>query len=197
MIIGDMHHLIAESYTTAAVGAYRVFVPTDAQLKLLEKIGRDVLVCFPPMPGACILMSAMYAAGLQRELPDVPIHVAAGALSIGQTRVFGDDSVKDWHSVMAKSNPSWEGHSWVVFGEYIADVSIFRTAYSKYSPPLLAQHVIERFGTGRGLMIAKTSTLRGDGFVYTPEYVLREGEITSLFRGALSVIENCNSKAAP
>jgi hypothetical protein len=38
-----------------------------------------------------------------------------------------------------------------MLGDYVADVSIFRTAYSIGSPPLLATHVRQEFGPGREL----------------------------------------------
>jgi hypothetical protein len=186
----DITDLIAASYTPAAVDNYRDFVPTDAELQALEKMGRDVLLCFPPMPGACAVMSAMYAAGLRRTLPDAPIFVVAGTLSVNKSRVFGDDDLsRDWGALFSSSNASWDGHCWLSFGPYIADVSMFRTAYSKYSPLLLARHVRERFGEGRGMMICKAAATENDGFIYMPQYVLTEAQITALFAGALSLIK--------
>jgi hypothetical protein len=64
--------------------------------------------------------------------------------------------------------------------DYIIDISVFRTAYSGKSHPLLARAVREGFGEGRGLLLAQdTSPLN-----YRPQYVLTRDEIDALGKGA-------------
>lgn len=133
-MIDTIASLIAHSHTQAAADAYRSFTPDRGQLQALASVGVEVLRHFPPMPGACAVMSAVWVARWQ-QLENTPVYVVAGALLVGTERVFGDESVAiDGTSVFSKSDPSWEGHCWLAFGNYVADISIFRTAYSAYSP---------------------------------------------------------------
>jgi hypothetical protein len=179
----ELSDLITLSHTAAEAAAYRSFVPTEAQLKMLGETGKDVLLNFPVMPAACAMMSALYAARLQMSA--APAYVVAGAFSIGTTCLFGKDAEsRDWKLAFSESNPSWDGHCWVMFGNFIADVSIFRTAYSYHSPPLLKRFVAERFGKGRGLLIGTMKEVGKLGFNYQPQYVLTESQITGLIRGA-------------
>src|ERR1035441_3938195 len=120
--------LITTSHTAAAAETHRTFIPTAEQLAVLKNTGEEVLRNFPLMAGACAMMSACYAACLQKKI-EAPVHVVAGVLSIGTTCVFGENAdTRDWRLAFSKSNPSWDGHCWVVFGDRLADISIFRTA---------------------------------------------------------------------
>jgi len=185
----DLGNLIAASHGPVAAESHRTLVPTQPQLDAVTATGTDVLIHFPPMPGGCALMSAVYVVRLQIVIPEVPVYAVAGSLSIGATCVFGEGAAsRDWQSAFDESTRSWDGHCWVVFGDYIADISIFRTAYSNRSPPLLANHVRERFGEGRGILIGKSAQLRKEGLHYEPQYVLTGSQITGLFMGARSLI---------
>jgi hypothetical protein len=74
----------------------------------------------------------------------------------------------DGKKLFSESNASWNGHAWVMFGHYLADVPIFRTAYSTRSPPRLAAHVRKEFGEGRGLLIIKWANAPGSGPILRP-----------------------------
>lgn len=179
--------LITISYSPAAAQAHRVFVPEMEQLRALARVGVDVLRHIPSMPGACAVMSALWAARWRME-SDIPAYVVAGALQVGAEYVFGDGvTATDWGAAFSKSDLKWNGHCWLAFGEHIADVSLFRTAYSRYSPPTLARHILERFGPGRGLLICSAADVRSADLHYEPRYVLTEDQITGLVYGAQSL----------
>jgi hypothetical protein len=97
------------SSSVDAVEVYRAFTPSGAHLEALKSVGREVLLVFPPMPGACAVMSAAYAARLQ-TVTDAPVYVVAGALSVGGDRVFGGDRATDWGAAFCKDDLSWDGH---------------------------------------------------------------------------------------
>jgi hypothetical protein len=176
--------LIAKSYSVETATAYKACQPTEAQLDELAEIGRDVLAHFPSVAGACAPMTAVYAVRWEME-PRPPIYVVAGELYANRVRVFGSDSLsKTINADINQSNPAWDGHYWLVFGPYVADISIFRTAYSNYSPPALAKHVKERCGTGRGLLIANELALDELGFKYIPHAVLTADQVTAHFGSA-------------
>lgn len=59
----------------------------DEDQAALAQVGRDVLVAFPPTPGACVMMSALYAGRLRQLGHDG--WLVGGALSVGGRRLFG------------------------------------------------------------------------------------------------------------
>jgi hypothetical protein len=75
-----------------------------------------------------------------------------------------------------------------MFGDYVADVSVFRTAYSEKSPRRLRDHVVKEFGIGKGLLISKAADVGSYGLNYLPQYILSEDQITAVGRGALDII---------
>ncbi len=181
--------LIANSRGPGAASSFQAFKITEADKAQMAEVGCNLLKVFPKRPGACIVMSALYALGIRKAAPHVPTYVIAGDLFVGESRVFGDDSDVNGEVRFSHSHPSWDGHAWLVAGDFLADVSIFRTAYSPKSPPLLAAHVTKEFGTGRGLFISPIETTGQSGLVYVPKYVLTEEQLEALARGALALIE--------
>jgi hypothetical protein len=184
---GKLAELIAKSYSPAAADVYRSFLPDRTQLEALGRVGLEVLKYCRLGPGACALMSAVWAARWQMR-EKTPIHVVAGALLVETERVFGDESETiDGDAVFNTSNPAWDGHCWIAFGNCVADISIFRTAYSAKCPPALARHVSEQFGQGRDLLILTTADAAIAGLHYKPQYVLTDDQITGLYHGARSI----------
>jgi hypothetical protein len=116
----DLRDLITASFDTAAAEAWSKFAPDEAAMK--------VLGLFPGrMAGQCALMSAAYSIALEK-LGTRPGYVAAGSLYIGDKRIYGEDKEFDGNVLFSKSNPDWNGHAWIVSRDYLADVSVFRTA---------------------------------------------------------------------
>lgn len=177
--------LIRQSRSAEDATAHGGRIVTENDQSQLANVGRQLLSVFPPIPGACLLMSALYAARLQ-ELVAGPILVIAGGLSVGSEHVFGAGGQFDGKR-FDQSNPSWDGHAWVELGDLVADVSIFRTAYSGQSHPLLRESIAKTYGRGRGLMIRRSGDA-SDGLTYEPQYVLTEDQVTGLARGALKVL---------
>jgi hypothetical protein len=187
MMIDTIAGLIAKSHAPAAADVYRAFIPDKSQVNALVSAGIEVLRHFPHMPGACAMMSAVWAARWQ-NLERTPVYVVAGALLVGTEPVFGCENMQiDGVAAFGKSSPSWDGHCWLAFGNYVADISIFRTAYSTYSPPALARHMVEHFGRGSGLLICTPADAASAGLHYRPQYVLTDDQITGLFLGARSI----------
>ena len=129
----------------------------------------------------------MYALYLEKL--NAPMgYVVVGSLYVGDARIFGEDGDVDGRDRFSRSDPSWDGHAWLVSGDWLADVSIFRTAYSRVSPPALAAHVVREFGTGRGLMLRKCKTVSESGLRYVPQYVLTREQVDALGRGARAIV---------
>lgn len=181
--IPKLARLIAASFSREIAKRYADFLPSEQQIRELADVGREVLRAIPPEPGACVLMSAVYAARLQRQ-GITPAYVVAGSLDVRGQCVFGHGKFFDGRSEFSRSNFDWDGHAWVVFGPYIADISLFRTARSSKSPRVLAEHVSREFTQTAGLLIVKGSDAVLSGLHYTPAYVLTDSQVDALFRGA-------------
>ncbi|MBN8995420.1 MAG: hypothetical protein J0H94_09345 [Rhizobiales bacterium] len=177
-----MRALIAASRTAEELERFNRFCPSDADMKYVAETGREVLRHVRPTPGACVLMSAVLATMLEDKLSG-PALVVAGSLAVGSTLVFGNaEPPGDIKNAFNQTNLSWDGHCWVSVGEWIADVSVFRTAYSAKSPPFLRDYVVSEFGPGRGMMIAKSAAT--GRLIYTPQCILTRDQTDALFRGA-------------
>lgn len=161
----------------------------DSDRAVLSQCALDLLKVFPPMPGACALMSASLAGTLERRMT-APVHVVAGTLAVDGEPVFGDRKPFDGPAVFAASNPDWDGHVWVMIGPYVVDVSLFRTAYSRHGPPRLAKHINLAFGPNKGLYVDRWKRTGQLGLGYEPQYVLSAEEVTSLIGGAYHVIKS-------
>jgi hypothetical protein len=98
--------------------------------------------------------------------------------------IYGAEGEFDGKKLFAQSNLDWDGHAWVVCGDWLGDVSILRTARSGRSHPKLKAHLEEKFGSRTGLFAGKIATIAEDGLRYEPRYVLTLDQVNALTRGA-------------
>lgn len=148
--LANLGSLVAATQGWPAAKAFKAYVASDEDKAAIANKARELLSIFPPMPRVSALMSAAFAAHLERDL-NLPIQVVAGTLSIEGKPVFGDAQPFDGPATFGASHLGWDGHVWVMVGSYIADISIFRTAYSASCPPRLGRHIVHTFGGGKGL----------------------------------------------
>ena len=185
----DFPAVLAACRDEAEAQRHRDYVGTDADLDALSEVGRRVLTAFPTIPGACTAMSALYAVGLETASCG-PVHVVAGDLSVPEGRVFGDGGADDLADVFNASDPSWNGHCWIMVGDRIADVSICRTAKSDKAPPALAHHMRQTYEGKTGLLIHSTVAAADTGLFYRPRYVLTKDQVDGLARGAMAIMQS-------
>jgi hypothetical protein len=113
------------------------------------------------------------------------VHQVAGDLFVrGEPAFASDDDADKLATAFDQSASAWDGHSWLVLGDYIGDLSVCRTAYRRPPQSRLRMAVIERFGEGKGLLLMKAADFEAQGFSYKPKYVLTEQQIDSLMLGA-------------
>ncbi len=144
---------------------------------------RHVLEFFPSVAGACMIMSAALASRIE-IITSCPAYVVAGSLFIGDSRIFGADSQVDFDILFGRENLSWDGHAWVVFGDLLIDVSLFRTARARFCHPLLKQHVRSKFSRVVDALATPLSKIAETGFMYHPHYVLLHRQRAALVGGA-------------
>jgi hypothetical protein len=77
----------------------------------------------------------------------------------------------------------------IEIGNWLIDGSIFRTAYSDGGHPVLASHVANQFGEGKGAFLCKIERAIAYGFRYVPKYVLTQSQVDAVGRGALKKVD--------
>jgi hypothetical protein len=158
---------------------------TDPEFDSLVAVGHDVLRAFPHKVGACMMMSTLYVGRLH-DLGHQSARLVGGALAIGDEVVFGRFCTT---TSFAVSNLDWDGHAWVMFGEYLADMSLVMTAYSEDAPPLVAKHMrVRRKPNQRLSIFTPKAAWRDDGLAYTAQHIFTNDEIAPLYRGALTFL---------
>lgn len=157
----------------------------DEQFAALVSVGHDVLRAFPRKAGACVMMGALYVGRLH-HLGHASATLVGGALVVAGSPVFGNSSVGD----ALNTDLDWGGHAWVLFGEYIADVSLVMTAYSPDAPKLLARHIAPRIKPTQRLYVATPEAARrADQLDYRPQRIFSDAELDQLYRGALTFLK--------
>jgi hypothetical protein len=177
--------LIEASHGAEAVKAYEAFQPNEEQLATLRRVGQEVIKIFASVTHACAPVSAAYTARLEFELKKaVPVFLVAGSLKVEGKWIYGDGRSCDGKATFGSSNPSWDGHAWVMYGPYVADLSVRQTVLSGRSHKSLEALVRKIYGDQEGLLIMKWAEAPSHGFYFAPQYVLTDQEVTNVFLGA-------------
>ncbi|WP_420965306.1 hypothetical protein [Bradyrhizobium sp. B120] len=178
----DIKPLIAASFSPEEAGAYAAYSLSDADRTALAATGTDLLKHFPPIPAACLAMSSLHSVLLEKHVKQ-KAYVVVGSLFADSVRVFGEDGELDGKR-FSQSDPSWDGHGWIVLGDQLADASLFRTARSGKGHPALAALVKREVSPQAGMMICKASDTEKSGLRYEARYVLTQNQVDGLARGA-------------
>ena len=193
MNTATLSQLITESYDAKEADRTLAFRPDEKSLRTLTYAGYELLQKFPYKPGACAMMTALWVQCI-RDTTSYPIHAVAGALFIDDRQIFGSDpKANKMKGAFDSTNMDWDGHCWVTLGNYIADASLCRTAYSTASPPLLKERILAAFGTGRGIIAAPAEKFSAIGIRLDAKHVLTKREIDNLFNGAAFMIQQSKS----
>lgn len=179
----NLIELIEASYSVDEASRHRKFGTTQSQIEAVVALGKEILLNVPAMEGACTVMSALWTARIRDKL-GFPAFCVAGNLIVEGKVIWGDASTTEQVAgTFVGTTFDWDGHCWVCIGDYVADLSIFRTAYSDMSPPHLREFVLRHYGKGRGMMIANSVGLADDGLAFVPKYVLGEAQLNGLISG--------------
>ena len=184
--LASLGKLVARHHGWAAAKAFKTYQMGDADRAKLTSSALEILRVFPNIPGACALMSAALAVRLEKVL-DGPVHVVAGTLTVENVPVFGKRSNPPMDA-FSEGKLDRDGHVWLMVGPYVADISIFRTAYSSFGPAALSRHIDLVFGPNQALYVDEWKRTRQRGLGYEPHYVLSEPEVTGLMHGAFEKI---------
>jgi hypothetical protein len=180
-----MDKLIAGTHGQSAARAYRTYSLSLPDREEAGQIGQGVLAYFDRIAGACTGLSAVYASAL-KGMAGLPAYVVAGSLTADGAKIFGDGKPFDGKALFSQSNPSWDGHVWVMIGDYVADISIGWTARFG-GPPKLASVIEREMGPRAGLLIVKWRDAPLSGLTYSPQYVLSDDQVAILDHSAKTV----------
>lgn len=176
--------LVANAYSKAVSDDVAGYVPDDAAWDNFERISREILQETYIEAGACTLMSALLAQRLTEAL-DRPFPVVAGALKLDGAYMYGSNKGFDGARTFSESAMDWDGHCWVLFGAFIADISLGRTARTGRCRALLTRAILSAFGDQVGLIAVTEAEARRVGLLYLPRYVLTPSQIGPLAGGAM------------
>lgn len=176
---------IAAEHGWPAAKAFKAYEMSDADRAALSQCALDLLRLLPPAANSA-LMSAAFAVGLERCI-DAPVHVVAGTLAVEGSPVFNGTET-GWNT------PEWSGHVWVMVGPYVADIALFRMAYSAQAPASFAKHVDLAFGPGKALYVDHWQKTRLAGLGYQPHHVLGETDVTRLMGEAFHLIKQARDR---
>jgi hypothetical protein len=179
--------MIATSHGWPAAKAFKAYRPSDADKATVAHFARDLLRIYPGTDGACAPLSAAFAVGLEGVL-QAPIQVVAGALFADEIRIFGGDATGEAPAVFGAHDVDRDDHVWVMVGGYVADISLFRTAYSPAAHPVLGRHVAATFGPGKGLYFDAWRHTTRLGLRYAPRHVLTRDQVDGLLGQAYAMI---------
>lgn len=174
-----LREIITRDLGQEAYADYANFQASD--LKLIAETATRTLASIPRAAGHCVMISAGFVAALRAS--GVTAVVILGDLLINGKHVFRcydnlpspthDDEIID---------TTWDGHAWVMIGESICDLSIFRTAYDLAQPNRLSEYILKYFGTGKGAFMCYPHQLP-PGMEFVPKFALTDDQIFGLLEG--------------
>lgn len=176
--------LIEESHSREVMDRVRGYDPDDDDFEILAETSRGMLAACKPEGSSCVIMSALLAECLSEPL-GIPIPVVAGALKLGGDYVYGSNRPFDGKRVFSESSDDWDGHCWLLFGKYIVDVSLGRTARRGECKASLSRAVVGTFGDQVGMIAVTEAGARKANLRYLPRYVLTPDQILALAGGAM------------
>ncbi len=70
----------------------------------------------------------------------------------------------DGKELFSESNLDWDGHAWVVYGDWLADVSVCRTADAG-SLRIVSKYIAKELGKGKGLFASRMAAMDPSGLI--------------------------------
>lgn len=162
--------------------AYAQYVKFEnADTDVIVRAARQTLEVIPPSFGSCVMVSAGFVAILKSV--GVEAVVILGDLKIDGRFVFicrGNIPGATYDGEVVEA--TWDGHAWVMLGDMICDLSIFRSAYSSPQPNHLQTFINRHFGEGKGALLVAPGTLP-PGMEFVPKHALKDDQICGILDG--------------
>lgn len=148
---------------------------------VITETAKSTLFSIPPMPGHCVMISAGFVAALRAS-------GVTAVVILGDLLINGRHAFRCYNNLPSPThddelvNASWDGHAWVMIGDCLCDLSIFRTAYGLQQPNHLSAYILEYFGTGKGAFMSYPHQMP-IGMEFVPRFALNDHQIYGLLEG--------------
>lgn len=177
--------MIEASHSREAMERFREYEPDDQAFTMFRDMVQGMLHVVPPAGSSCAIMSALLSVSLEEPLGTL-VPVIAGALKLDGDYMYGSDRGFDGRRVFSgEEGEDWDGHCWILFGDYIVDISLGRTAREGHCRAQLAQRIVSKFGTHAGMIALTEKGARDVGIRYLPRYVLTPDQVLANAGGAM------------
>lgn len=180
--IAELGRLVARAQGWSAAKAFKSATLDEGEQAAVSQAALGLLGLLPAATPA--QMSAALAVRLER-LIEAPVQMVAGALAVEGVVVLGAPGPLDAETVC---DPGFTGHVWLMVGETVIDMALFRLAYAARGPARLARHVDLVFGPGKALLVDGWKHAARLGFAYRPQIVLEAATVTALMGQAHQAI---------
>ncbi|EHL30496.1 hypothetical protein [Legionella drancourtii] len=184
MSFNKYHQLIESSYSKDHAMKFMDNILNNEQADIIQQSCKDIQKMLPPQPFACALLSATLVEFCR--IKGIHAYLVAGTLHFNGKLLFNYDPIIETDNMV----DNWNGHCWVIFNNTIAEISLFRTAYSDQSPVWLGEMITDTFGSNRGALLESMNEMEQFGLLYTPQYVFSDQHIS----GLLNTVEMMVSK---
>ena len=175
----SLHHIIRRDLGTELFEEFNSYLIQDAEL--IIEIAKAILESIPATFGSCVMVSAGFTAALRSQ--GIPSVVILGDLIIEGKYAFKCSGNLPRPRYEAEIiNKKWDGHAWVVIGELIFDLSVFRSAYALQHPSHLKTYVLKHFGSGKGAIMSTAENLPS-GIKFVPHHALDDEQIFCILEG--------------
>lgn len=150
-------------------------------IEVIVQAARLTLDAIPQAFGSCVMISAGFTGILKSK-------------GISAVVILGDLLIEGAYAFKCRGNipgasyegeivdAIWDGHAWVMIGEILCDLSIFRSAYATDRPNILKSFVAQHFGEGKGALLSPVEDIP-QGMEFVPKYALNDEQIWELLDG--------------
>ena len=180
-----------EIFSTKEIELFFNYELNNDDITFLKTCMKEVLTIIPPDAYNCANLSSLLGAVIV-DHSKIPIAIMTDHLDYKGSRVFNCEKPISIKTTNTKET-LWKGHCWIEFGQYILDISIFRTVYySENFPPLIKRDIINKYGEGKGAIMIPKDAIEEYGFEYTPCFALNNEQINGLVQGTKEKYLNKN-----
>ncbi|MGJ7546938.1 hypothetical protein [Pseudomonas alloputida] len=152
-----------------------------ADASLITQAAKQTLEAIPPAFGSCVMVSTGFVAILKSV--GIEAVVILGDLKIDGHFIFecrGNIPGATYEGEVV--NATWDGHAWVMLGNLVCDLSIFRTAYALPDFSLLKNFMRHHFGEGKGALLCPPGAIPL-GMEFVPKHALNDDQIHGILEG--------------
>lgn len=148
---------------------------------VIAAAAQGTLFSIPPTPGHCVMISAGFVAALRAS-------GVTAVVILGDLLINGKYAFRCYHNLPNPTHDdelvdsTWDGHAWVMIGDCLCDLSIFRTAYGLVQPNHLSSYILQHFGTGKGAFMCYPHQMPV-GMEFVPKFALNDNQIYGLLEG--------------